>query len=229
MPLLKTSDNAIRVTTSNLDLDMAITDNRIRFLLEELAGPSATPGGGSASALAGAMGAALLSMVCNLTIGKKRFADVEDELRDVLKEAEALRYQLTNLADADTHAFDQVMAAYRLPRETQKEQAARQTAIQVALQGAAQVPLETATACASVVKLSAQVIAKINPNALSDAGAGALLAEAGLKGAQLNVAINLAAIHDSDFVQEKQRDLNKVLSGANQEKERVFAYVLEHA
>jgi formiminotetrahydrofolate cyclodeaminase len=207
---------------------MAHKDKRVQVILEELASSSATPGGGSAAALAGAMGAGLVSMVCRLTIGRKRFADVEDELRGALNEAEALRLRLTNLADADTQAFDQVMAAYRLPKETQAEQAARQTAIQSALQGATQVPLETARACGTVVKLAAKVIENINPHALSDAGAAALLAEAGLKGAQLNVAINLADIHDPIFIQETQEDLRRILSGTDQENERVFAYVLDH-
>jgi formiminotetrahydrofolate cyclodeaminase len=208
---------------------MTIKDGSVQELLDELAGSSATPGGGSAAALAGAMGAALLGMVCNLTIGKKQFATVENELRGVLEEAEALRRQLSSLADADTRAFDRVMAAYRLPKETEGERAARQAAIQRALQGATQVPLETAAACAAIVKLTARVIAKVNPNALSDAGTAALLAEAGLRGAQLNVGINLTSIRDPDFVQEKQKHLNQVLSGVTQEKERVFSYVLEHS
>jgi formiminotetrahydrofolate cyclodeaminase len=207
---------------------MTLKDKSIQGFLEELAGSSATPGGGSAAALAGAMGAGLVSMVCRLTIGKKRFADVEDEMRGVLQEAEALRARLAELAEADTRAFDRVMGAYRLPKETQEEQAARQAAIQAALQGATQVPLETARACASVVRLAAQVIAEINPNALSDAGAAALLAEAGLKGAQLNVVINLADIHDPILVAETREDLRRIVSGTDQEKERVFAYVLEH-
>jgi formiminotetrahydrofolate cyclodeaminase len=208
---------------------MAIKDGSVQALLDELAGSSATPGGGSAAALAGAMGAALLSMVCNLTIGKKQFVAVEDELRGVLEEAEALRRQLTSLAEADTRAFDRVMAAYRRPKETEEEQASRQAAIQRALQGATQVPLETAAACAAIIKLTAQVIAKVNPNALSDAGTAALLAEAGLRGAQLNVGINLGSIRDPKFVQEKQKHLTQVLSGASQEKDRVFSYVLEHS
>jgi formiminotetrahydrofolate cyclodeaminase len=207
---------------------MTIKDGSVQALLDELAGSSATPGGGSAAALAGAMGAALLNMVCNLTIGKKQFASVEDELRGVLEEAEALRRQLTSLADADTRAFERVMAAYRLPKETEEERATHQAAIQRALQAATQVPLETAAACATVVKLTARVIAKVNPNVLSDAGTAALLAEAGLRGAQLNVGINLASIRDPDFVQEKQKHLAQVLSGVTQEKERVFSYVLEH-
>ena len=137
---------------------MTHKDKRVNVFLEELASSSATPGGGSAAALAGAMGAGLVSMVCRLTVGRKRFADAEGELQGVLDDAEALRLCLTNLPDADTQAFDQVMAAYRLPKETPTEQTARQTAIQSALQGATQVPLETARACGAVVKLSAQVI-----------------------------------------------------------------------
>lgn len=207
---------------------MTIQNKPVQEFLEELAGPSATPGGGSAAALAGAMGAALVSMVCNVTVGKKGFADVEDELRGALEEAQALRQRLTDLANADSQAFDQVMAAYRLPKETEEEKIARQTAIQRALQGATQVPLETAKACTTVLKLANQVIDKINPNALSDVGAAALLAEAGLRGAQLNVAINLAGVKDTDFVQEKQKDLEEVLPGVEQKKARVFAYVLEH-
>jgi formiminotetrahydrofolate cyclodeaminase len=207
---------------------MTFKDKSIQGMLEAMASSSATPGGGSAAALAGAMGAALVSMVCRLTIGKKRFADVADELGGVLEEAEALRVRLTNLADADTRAFDQVMEAYRLPKETQEEQAARQVAIEAALQGATQVPLETARACATVVGLVAQVIPKINPNAVSDAGAAALLAEAGLRGAQLNVAINLGALDDSAFAHKTREDLREIVSGTDQEKERVFAYVLEH-
>ncbi len=198
---------------------MAHKDKRIQLFLEELASSSATPGGGSAAALAGAMGAGLVGMVCRLTIGRKRFADVEDELRGVLNEAEALRLRLTDLAEADTQAFDQVMAAYRLPKETPTEQAVRQTGIQSALQGATLVPLETARACRAVVNLADQVIEKINPNALGDAGAAVLLAEAGLKGAQLNVAINLTAIQDPIFVQETQEDLRRILSDIDPEKE----------
>jgi formiminotetrahydrofolate cyclodeaminase len=206
---------------------MAHKDKRVGVFLEELAAAPATPGSGSAAALAGAMGAALVGMVCRLTIGRKRFADVEDELRAVLEQAETLRVRLTELANADSEAFDQVMTAYHLPKETEEEGAARQAAVQAALQGATLVPLETASACATVVELAAQVIEKINPNALGDAGAAALLAEAGLKSAQLNVAINLTDIHNPEFVRETQEGLRGILAGAGEAKERVFAYVLD--
>jgi formiminotetrahydrofolate cyclodeaminase len=207
---------------------MAMSDRTINAFLDDLAGSSATPGGGSAAALAGGMGAALVSMVCRLTIGKRRFAADEAELRGVLDEAEGLRRTLAGLADADSQAFDRVMAAYRMPKETQPEQAARQAAIQAALQHAADVPLETAGACAQVVKLAHQVVAKINPSAVSDAGAAVLLAEAGLRGAQLNVAINLSSIEDAGFVGETRQSLQQAMAGSAAAKEDVFKYVLEH-
>jgi len=207
---------------------MAIQEKRIEEWLVELASASATPGGGSAAALVGAMGAALLSMVCRLTIGKARFADVEDELQGVLAEAEALRDQLTGLADADVQAFDQVMAAYRLPKETEEGRVARQVAIQAGLRQATEIPLQTVTACASVLGLVAQVIGRINLSALSDGGAAALLAEAGLRAAQLNVSINLAAIQDEDFVRDRQQAMNRIVPGADQAREAVMAYVLAH-
>ena len=207
---------------------MKIKDNKVQIFLDELASASPTPGGGSAAALAGAMGAALVSMVCSLTVGRKRFADVEDELQEVLSEAKALQRQLTDLAEADSQAFEQVMAAYRLPKETEEERTARQAAIQTALRQATRIPMETAAACAAVVRLADRIVPKINPNALSDLGAAALLAEAGLRGAQLNVVINLADIRDSEFAQAQRNKLGKILDGVDQKKEQVFSYVLNH-
>jgi formiminotetrahydrofolate cyclodeaminase len=206
---------------------MAHKDKRVGVFLEELAASSATPGGGAAAALAGAMGAGLVGMACRLTIGRERFADVADKLSAVLEEAETLRIRLTELADADSQAFDQVMAAYRLPKEMEAERVARGEAVQSALQTATQVPLETARACATVIALAAQAIDKINPNALGDAGAGALLADAGLKSAQFNVAINLADIHDHRFVRETEGDLRDILAGTDGAREHVLTYFAE--
>jgi formiminotetrahydrofolate cyclodeaminase len=207
---------------------MSLRNQTLQQFLEAMAGSSATPGGGSASALSGAMGAALLHMVCGLTVGKERFAGAEGELRAVLQEADALRQGLTDLAEADTRAFDGVMAAYRMPKTSDAEKSQRQEAIQAALRRATQVPLETAIACSRVVRLVAQVVDKINPNALSDAGAAALLAEAGLRGAKLNVKINVTSIQDTDFVQQKEQALEQALAGAEQQKEKIFRYVLTH-
>jgi formiminotetrahydrofolate cyclodeaminase len=163
---------------------MDIKGSSIQAFLDELASSSATPGGGSAAALAGAASAALIGMVCNLTVGRPRFAAAEGDLRAALAQAETLRGQLTALIEADTSAFNQVMAAYRLPKDSDEQQNARQAAIQAALKHATQVPLETATACAAALRLVSRIIAHINPNALSDAGTAAVLAEAGLRGGQ---------------------------------------------
>ena len=205
---------------------MDIKGSSIQAFLDELASPSATPGGGAAAALAGAASAALIAMGCNLTIGRPRFAAAEDDLRAALAQAEALRGQLTTLAEADTGAFNQVMAAYRLPKDSDEQQIARQAAIQAALKQATRVPLETAIACAAALRLVGRIIAHINPNALSDAGTAAVLAEAGLRGAQFNVAVNLAGIQDAEFVQEARQALAQALERAGEERERVIAYVL---
>ena len=110
-----------------------IKDNRIEQFLEALASQSATPGGGSAAAIIGAMGAALVSMVCNLTIGKKKYAEVEGDMKNVLAEADALRKQLIGMIEDDVKAFDAVMGAYGLPKETDADKAKRDQAIQAAL------------------------------------------------------------------------------------------------
>jgi formiminotetrahydrofolate cyclodeaminase len=205
---------------------MDIKSSSVQAFLDDLASSSATPGGGAAAALAGAASAALIGMVCNLTVGRPRFAAVEDDLRAALAQAESLREQLAALAEADTGAFNQVMAAYRLPKDGDEQQSARQAAIQAALKQATRVPLETAIACAAALRLAGRIIAQINPNALSDAGTAAVLAEAGLRGAQFNVAVNLAGIQDAEFVQAARQALAQALEGADEERKRVLAYVL---
>lgn len=207
---------------------MRIEQKRVQEFLDDLASSSATPGGGSAAALVGAMAAGLVSMVCNVTIGKNKFADVEAEMQETLKEAESLRQRLTKLAEADINAFNQVMTAYRLPKETDEEQSARQVAIQSALKQATQTPLETAIACATILQMMERILPKINPNALSDGAAAASLAEAGLQSARLNVVVNLSALQDANLAQETQNDLEGILQQSGGTNERIFAYVLEH-
>lgn len=208
---------------------MNIKVNDIQTFLDALAGPSAAPGGGGAAALSGAMSAALISMVCNLTIGRPRFAEVEAILQEALARAEALRQQLTELVEADGRAFNQVMAAYGQPKETEPEREARQAAIQAALRQATQTPLETVMACATVIRLAGRVVDKINPNTLGDAAAAVRLAEGGLRVAQMNIAINLAGVHDPSFEEEIQLELNKALAGLTQTREDIFAYILTHS
>lgn len=179
--------------------------------LDELAGGSATPGGGSAAAATGAMGAAAISMVCNLTIGRSKFADVEAEMVAILDRSEALRAALTQLVSDDAAAFAAIMDAYRLPKTTDDEKAARSQAIQAGTKEATLTPLATARACAEVIELSRSVVERGNPSAVSDAGAGAACAQAGLKAAALNVLINQSSIKDEAFVEACRTELTEIL------------------
>lgn len=168
--------------------------------LDELASAAPAPGGGSAAAMAGAAGAALVAMVARLTIGRKNYQDVNAEFENILPRAEARRAELIQFIQLDADAYSRVMAAYQLPKTDDAEKTARAAAIQDALQEAANVPLRVARACAQILEMSAIAAAKGNKNAASDAGAGAVMAEAGLQMALLNVEINLGLIQDQTFV-----------------------------
>ncbi|HHX44468.1 MAG TPA: cyclodeaminase/cyclohydrolase family protein [Chloroflexi bacterium] len=201
------------------------TEMRVTEFLDALSSKESVPGGGSGAALGGALGAALVSMVCNLTIGKKGYADVEARMRDLLAKSEALRQELLRLLEADTQVYTQVMAAYRLPRKTAEQEAAREAAMQRALKEAAEVPLAIAERCAEVVDLAMPAAEMGNAWAVSDAGVGVLLAEAAMRGALLNVTINLASITDADFVREAEARMATLTANKAEMKERVMAAV----
>lgn len=204
-----------------------IKDNRIEEFLDALASQSATPGGGGAAAIIGAMGAALVSMVCNLTIGKKKYADVEAEMRDVLAKAEALRQKLTGMIEDDAKAFDTVIAAYGMPKETDADKAKRGEAIQAALKVATDVPLACARAAREVIDLAERAAEKGNLNVISDAGVGVLAAYAALRSAALNVWTNARMIDDKTFAGTKLKELNDLLSGAERATEKAYGVVKE--
>lgn len=197
----------------------------IQTFLDELASSASTPGGGGAAALAGAMGAALVSMVCNLTIGKEKFADVEAPMKDIRDRVEKLRTQLTQMMAEDVAAFNTVMAAYRLPKNTDEEKAARTAAIQDASKKATMVPLAAARASAEVIDLCRPVAEMGNPNVVSDAGVAVLCAQAGLKSAALNVLINLGAIKDEAFVTRYRAELAQILAGHDAVANEVYELV----
>jgi len=179
-----------------------LTDRTVVQFLDELASSSPAPGGGSVAALAGAAGAALTSMVCNLTIGKKKYADVQEEMKSVLEQSEHLRRELTQLIDKDTEAFNMVMAAFGLPKVTEQEQAARAAAIQEATKQATLVPLGVMSVCEQALRHAKTVAAKGNKNSASDAGVSALMLQASCAGAALNVRINLGGLSDVAFAQQ---------------------------
>jgi glutamate formiminotransferase/formiminotetrahydrofolate cyclodeaminase len=161
-----------------------------------VADPTPAPGGGSVAAHVGALAAALAQMVAGLTVGRKKYVSVEAEMKQVDLAAAGLVRQLTALIERDASSYIAVMNAYKLPTEPADAADARKNAIEDALAKAASVPLETARACAEVAELCLVVAEKGNTNAISDAGVGALLAEAACKGAILNVRINIASMSD---------------------------------
>jgi len=204
---------------------MTFTDKRVTEFLDLLACKDPTPGGGSGAALGGALAAALVSMVCNLTIGKKGYEDVEPTMQDLLARSEALRAALPRLLEDDTQVYGRVMEAHRLPRKTDEQKAARQQAMQAALRAATEVPLAIAERCAQVVDLALPAAEHGNQWAVSDAGVGALLAEASVHAALLNVSINLSGIEDSAFLQEVRRRMETITAGRDETKARVLEVV----
>lgn len=203
---------------------MSLAELSLAQFLDELASASPAPGGGSAAAYAGALGAALVAMVCRLTIGRKNYESVHAELQEILLRAEELEHALLDLVQADADAYHRVMEAYRLSKTREQDRIQRETAIQDALKHAAQVPFEVATLCAQVVELSQIVAAKGNKNATSDAATGRLCAEAGMHAAILNVETNLGLIHDSAFVQQMRVQL-EVLKQPNARRREILKAV----
>jgi formiminotetrahydrofolate cyclodeaminase len=201
------------------------THSSIQTFLDDLASERPTPGGGGAAALCGAIGAALVSMVANLTIGKKNFEVVSEELKIVNAKAEALRAELFHAIDEDVAAFNAVMGAYGLPRGTDEEKAKRTSAIQAALKDATLAPLRAVKACFEVIRLSADVAEKGNLNVISDAGVAVLAANAGLRSAALNVFVNAKAIKDRDFAEQQIADVNALLAQAAEMTESVYRTV----
>jgi formiminotetrahydrofolate cyclodeaminase len=173
---------------------MSFAEQSLRQFLAHLASGSPTPGGGSAAAVSGGIAASLAEMVCNLTIGKERYAAVDAQMREVRDTLANTRAALLKLADEDAAAFDDVMAAFKMPKGDERSQA-----IQQASKHATEVPLETAEHCMDVLKKAAIVARTGNQNSITDAGTAALLAHASLNAALYNVRINLSGITDETF------------------------------
>jgi formiminotetrahydrofolate cyclodeaminase len=202
-----------------------IQDQSLQQFLDELASKSATPGGGSAAAIMGAMGAALVSMVGNLTVGKKGYEMVESEMRAAITRAEELRAKATDLIRADIEAFDRVMAAYALPRHAEEQKAARGVAIQEALKAATEVPLSCAALCTEIIALSQVVAEKGNRNVVSDAGVAVAAAYAALKSAALNVYVNAKSLKDESYARERVDRVGELLVQGERNAAAIFEMV----
>ena len=210
-----------------MNQDSEKTETTVTQFLDAVAGRSATPGGGSVSALAGSLGAALVEMVVNLTLGKKGSEAHEAELKKILEEANSHRQSLIATIEKDIAAYQEVMNACLLPRGTEEGKKTRQAAIQKSLKKAADPPLFTAVTSLKVLKLCQEAITKGNPNTLSDAAVGALLADAALHGGIFNVLINLSALEDKHFVEKMKKELRRLEEEGARIKEQVMAKVGE--
>jgi len=191
--------------------------------IDQVASSSPAPGGGSVSAACGALSGALSSMVCRLTIGKKKFKEVEEEVKGVLEKAEEIRKRMEEFIVKDAESFNKVMEAFKLPKYTDEEKEKRNQAIQEATKGAVQVPLQVMETGVEALKLSRRVVEKGNPNMISDGGVSALAARTAVEGAYLNVRINLNSIEDQNFVtitREKADGLKREALLLSQEIER---------
>jgi formiminotetrahydrofolate cyclodeaminase len=202
-----------------------LTEQQMTQFLDELSSNSPAPGGGSVAALSGALGSALTSMVCSLTVGKKKYEAVEAEMQKILEQSEILRAKFTELIDKDTDAFTKVMEAMNIPKENDQQKALRSAAIQAATKEAALLPLTVMRHCIDALALTKIVVLKGNPNAISDAGVSALMLKAACDGAALNVRINLTTIKDVEFVGWSSKEAESLQRTCERMSQEILAIV----
>lgn len=206
-----------------------LVEKSVKEYISQTASGEPTPGGGSVAALAGSLGAALTSMVNNLTVGKKVYeelpAETKSKIQTNFEEIKELLDQLNGIIDEDTHAFTKVMEAFKLPKETDEEKEARTQAIQDGYKVALEVPLRCAKKCLRVLELQDIFAEYGNVHAITDVGVGTLLAYTGVEGALFNVTINLASIKDEAYKKEKEKEVEQVLKKAKELKEELLAVV----
>lgn len=200
-------------------------EQSLEAFLASVAAPTATPGGGSVSALAGALSVALSRMVAGLALGKKGYEAVDGDLRRLEDRASRIQARLQSLIDADAASYEAVVAAMRLPRSTDAEKAARVDAMQAAYRRATEVPLETIERSVEALEIAELAAQKGNRGASSDAGVAIILGEAAIRGASLNVRVNLAAIRDETFRSETDAKLSALLARAQDIGHRAMALV----
>ena len=207
-------------------LDLAVHD-----FSAQLAAKQPTPGGGSAAALVGALGAGLVSMVCQYTVGRERYADVEEAAQRVLVRAEELRVELEQAVEADVAAYGSYSRAQSMPRETDAEQGARNAALQMALRESTSVPLGVAERCTELLELAVEAAEIGNPFLISDAAVGAELAAAARASAELNVRLNVGGLEDEAFADESRARLQAMDArvGGRELVERAARAVAERA
>lgn len=206
-----------------------LRDKTVTEFIQEVISDNPTPGGGSVAALVGSIGGALTNMVGNLTIGKKIYDGVPEDAKAKMEANQAeigkLVASLTALIDEDSTAFDGVMKAFKLPKETDEEKQARSSAIQEGYKEALEVPLRCSRECLKVLELQDVFAEYGNVNAITDVGVGTLLAYSGLEGALFNVTINLKSIKDEDYRREIESTVNSLLNQGKELKDELLKVV----
>lgn len=206
---------------------MKLVDLTVKDFVEVLGSDAPAPGGGSAAALAASMGISLTKMVCELTIGKKKYAEFEDEIKLVFDESNALQKELLEAIDKDTEAFNVVSAVFSMPKETDDDKAKRRAAMQSALEGAAESPFNMMKLMVNGLEITKRAIGKSNTNAASDLGVAALNLKSGLQGAWLNVLINLSGIKNEEFVAQHKEEGEKLLAKGSLLADEIYAEILK--
>ena len=201
-----------------------LTELTVKGFLAETAGEAPVPGGGSISALNGAIAASLCQMVANLTIGKKKYADCEAEMKEIAAKAASIAQELVLDVDRDSDAYDKVFAAFKLPKETDEEKAARSQAIQKSTKYAAEVPMEVARRVYSLLDMIDAVVARGNQNAVTDGCVAMMCARCAIVGALFNVRINLTSLKDRDFASKLSQEADKMEEEVNRREKNVIAH-----
>jgi len=194
--------------------------------VEVLASKAPVPGGGGASALVGAIGTALGNMVGSLTVGKKKYADVEAEMYELKAKADALQKELLNLIERDAEVFEPLSKAYGMPKETEEEKAEKARVMEIVLKDACSVPMEIMERCCEAIDIIEIFAEKGSTLAISDAGVGAAFCKAALEGASLNVFINTKSMKNREYAEELNAKANEMLSVYPKKAEEIFNSVL---
>lgn len=201
---------------------MKMIEKTVTAFTEELASPAPVPGGGGASALAGAIGISLGDMVGELTTGKKKYADVEEDIQALMKRAQALRVKLLGFVDGDAEAFAPLAKAYGIPKDDPTRGAVMESALQVACS----VPMDILRTCADAIDIIGEFAAKGSRLAVSDAGCGAILCKAAMQAASLNIYINTKSMKDRALAQALEAEADALLSGYAQKADDIFNSVM---
>lgn len=208
-------------------MNNSLTDLTVKGLLDVTAGKDPVPGGGSISALSGSIAAALTEMVAGLTIGKKKYAEVEEQMKELVERVQKIRQQLILDVDRDSEAYNVVFAAFQMPKETDEEKAARSAQIQEATKIAANVPMEVARRVYSLLSDIEEVVSKGNQNAVTDGCVAMMSARNAIIGALFNVRINLTSIKDEQFVADMTAEADRLEREVIEREAKVIEYTKE--